>query len=532
MPREANAIDFWRGFALVSIFINHIPGIWYERLTHRNLSISDSAELFVFLAGWSLGLLVGSSEAAEEHRRVLVFRLGGRALQIYAAQILISSLALAMLAAAAYLLDNPLILEWHNAAAFFQDPAHRADRPRAAHASARLLRHPAAVRRADAGGACCCAHRPVRPAAARAALARALFRRRSRCRSRRRPGRCAGQWFFNPFTWQAIFVLGFALSRDEGLGAVVRRNIRLIRLCRRCRSWWSAPSLVLFNWFPDPTKLPEPQAAVPQRQELPDADAPDAVSGAGGGVLGGLPSYCAGVPWLPEFLSILGRNSLNVFCVGSLLSLAGQIVRFLYSGSLAVDTIVVIVGIGLLVADGMDVGMERATSSQLIVGTRAALVAAVRRCCAHGAWAQCAQHAATPEPPAVAKECGEAGVSDTPLPNSASALQQRKKIKILAIGASSAAVLRHGRDGNAAAARADPGAHHQGPRRRDHQPRLFRRAGRGCRRAPQDRGGAQSSRHRALAGRHQRCLRPGARRERSSFRSATRCAGSRRTTSM
>ena len=58
MPRKANAVDFWRGFALVSIFINHIPGIWYERLTHRNVSISDSAELFVFLAGWSLGLLV------------------------------------------------------------------------------------------------------------------------------------------------------------------------------------------------------------------------------------------------------------------------------------------------------------------------------------------------------------------------------------------------------------------------------------------------------------------------------------------
>jgi hypothetical protein len=45
---------------------------------------------------------------------------------------------------------------------------------------------------------------------------------------------------------------------------------------------------------------------------------------------------------------MLGRNSLQVFCVGSLLSLSGQIIRFLYSGSLAVDTIVVIVGIGLL----------------------------------------------------------------------------------------------------------------------------------------------------------------------------------------
>jgi hypothetical protein len=52
--------------------------------------------------------------------------------------------------------------------------------------------------------------------------------------------------------------------------------------------------------------------------------------------------------WLAEGFSTLGRNSLNVFCVGSLLSLSGQIVRYLYSGSLTVDTIVVAVGIGIL----------------------------------------------------------------------------------------------------------------------------------------------------------------------------------------
>jgi hypothetical protein len=60
------------------------------------------------------------------------------------------------------------------------------------------------------------------------------------------------------------------------------------------------------------------------------------------------PAIAHAVPWLAEPLSQLGRNSLNVFCVGSLLSLSGQIVRFLYSGSLAVDTIVVVVGVGLL----------------------------------------------------------------------------------------------------------------------------------------------------------------------------------------
>jgi hypothetical protein len=29
MAREPNAVDFWRGFALITIFIDHIPGLFY-----------------------------------------------------------------------------------------------------------------------------------------------------------------------------------------------------------------------------------------------------------------------------------------------------------------------------------------------------------------------------------------------------------------------------------------------------------------------------------------------------------------------
>ena len=54
MHRPPNPIDFWRGLALVFIFINHIPGIFYSHFTHAQYSISDSADLFVFLAGWAL----------------------------------------------------------------------------------------------------------------------------------------------------------------------------------------------------------------------------------------------------------------------------------------------------------------------------------------------------------------------------------------------------------------------------------------------------------------------------------------------
>ena len=100
MPRPVNAVDFWRGFALVSIFINHIPGMFYDRLTHKNLSASDSAELFVFLAGWSLRHVVGKPEDPTPLHH-LIFRLGGRALTLYAAHMMIVMLAIAMLATTA-----------------------------------------------------------------------------------------------------------------------------------------------------------------------------------------------------------------------------------------------------------------------------------------------------------------------------------------------------------------------------------------------------------------------------------------------
>ena len=79
MLRQANAVDFWRGFALATIFINHIPGIFYSRFTHAKLSFSDSAEIFVFLAGWALRYTTRSREGQTAY---LALRLGGRAIEL------------------------------------------------------------------------------------------------------------------------------------------------------------------------------------------------------------------------------------------------------------------------------------------------------------------------------------------------------------------------------------------------------------------------------------------------------------------
>ncbi len=52
-------IDFLRGVALLTIFIDHVPGNFLGTLTLRNFGFSDAAELFVLLSGFSAMIAYG-----------------------------------------------------------------------------------------------------------------------------------------------------------------------------------------------------------------------------------------------------------------------------------------------------------------------------------------------------------------------------------------------------------------------------------------------------------------------------------------
>ena len=54
-------VDFFRGLALWWIFTDHIPGNWVNQFSLRNFAICDSAEVFVLLAGYGAGLAYGRS---------------------------------------------------------------------------------------------------------------------------------------------------------------------------------------------------------------------------------------------------------------------------------------------------------------------------------------------------------------------------------------------------------------------------------------------------------------------------------------
>ena len=345
MPRPINAVDFWRGFALVTIFINHIPGIFYERLTYKNLSLSDSAELFVFLAGWSLRHVVGKPEDPTPTHQ-LIFRLGGRALTLYAAHMMIVMLAIAMLAASARLFENSLLLEWNNAEAVFNDPVDT-------HIGLALLSHqlgyfdilPLYVVLMLFAPLIAVVHRQTPHLLVPISLAIYFSALVFNIGVPTWP--TEGQWFFNPLCWQVVFVLGFAMSRERGPGGWVRTHISRLRPIALPITVAGA-LVVWFHWWPDPTRVPEPKLlfiagktfVTPIR--LIQFLALIAVFSAL------YPFIARAVPRLVEYLSMWGRNSLQVFCAGSVLSLTGQILRFYYRGGFFVDTALVLTGILLL----------------------------------------------------------------------------------------------------------------------------------------------------------------------------------------
>ena len=340
--RGPNEIDFWRGFALLTIFIDHVPGLFYENYTMRHFGISDAAELFVFLAGWSMRLLMNSRKEPMSLPSAIM-RLETRALTIFFAQLIITQMALALTAAGSIVLDNPLFLEWNNAAAAFEDPLET-------QVGIVLLSHqmgffdilPLYVVIIAGAPLCVISDRIWKwlPLVLSVALYAAILVTGVNLPT----WPVEGRWYFNPFAWQLIFVLGYMLADAKGPAAALRRHksgLRWLGLAGVA----AGVAVGVTDFSPDPLMVPEPKLFFMFDKTF--------VTPARVFHLLALVALFNGLydhieRWirpLAGFLSMLGRNSLYVFCVGSLVALASQFGRFVMGGSILVDSLVLLMGI-------------------------------------------------------------------------------------------------------------------------------------------------------------------------------------------
>jgi hypothetical protein len=344
--REPNAIDFWRGFALITIFINHVPGNVFERFTYSKYSLSDAAELFVFLAGWAIALATRGRDGLDPPGRVLL-RLASRTLEVYRAQLVITAIALAMIAAAAIHFENPLFLEWHNAAPAFADPIQTT-------IGWVLLTHQLGYFNILPLYVVLLALSPMFVLLSRTsrlgalALSVTVYLAALVFEINLPTWPVEGTWFFNPFAWQLLLALGF-LSCEW-----TRDSERFRRWAARLMPLGLVGVVIgaivaAFDLKPDPFLVPEPRLLfIFDKSNLSPGRLLHFITL----VLGFQSVYlliAPYIPWAVRQFSALGRNSLAVFSMGSILSLAGQLLRFEWGGGFIVDALILGSGLACLI---------------------------------------------------------------------------------------------------------------------------------------------------------------------------------------
>jgi len=118
--QRAVSVDMWRGFVLCTIFINHMPGNVFEAITFRNIGLSDSAEAFVFMSGVAMALAYGRKFNAGRERDVSLVLLK-RAVKLYGVHLLLSLAGIAIFAAGAIAWHAPELMSMHGRDLFVKD---------------------------------------------------------------------------------------------------------------------------------------------------------------------------------------------------------------------------------------------------------------------------------------------------------------------------------------------------------------------------------------------------------------------------
>jgi hypothetical protein len=115
-------VDFFRGVALLFIFVDHIPGNSLAWFTLHNFGFADAAEIFVALAGYA-AFLAYTRTFDQYGARAGVVRVARRVRDLYVAHLILLCVCVGGLALAARAFQNPVYFEHVNLTPFNHDAA-------------------------------------------------------------------------------------------------------------------------------------------------------------------------------------------------------------------------------------------------------------------------------------------------------------------------------------------------------------------------------------------------------------------------
>lgn len=328
-------IDVFRGLALVMILVDHMPGNPYTDVTYGNIGFSDAAEGFFVLSGIAAGLAYSGRFRPEARAQnglwAAVAPMWKRSWTLYLVHLMLTLWAIVIFAGGAQVFNDPDLLTKHNLPVVFTKTAeaifgivtfgHQIGYVNILPVySVLLLAAPVAILLA--------LWRPAILLVLSVALwfAAGTFD----ITLHNFPGR--GVWFFNPFSWQLIFVIGLII------GIKMRRQERLVPIDRGLfivalgwlilvALWRTIPAFgAIMNhgmWMLDQTFLPK----LFFEQKKADLSLPRLTHVlAVLYVLSCLPvvSRLSAASWA-EPIRLLGRHGLLVFGLTVVLALLGQV---------------------------------------------------------------------------------------------------------------------------------------------------------------------------------------------------------------
>lgn len=335
-------LDVFRGLALMTIFINHVPGNAFERFTSRNFGFSDAAEAFVLMSGIAVGLAYSRGFRTGD-AGLAVLRVWRRAGTLYVTHIVTSVIAIAIIAWGILYLDAIEIVKRVNFTRLL-------DRPLSAMIGLPTLGHQIGYFNILPLYFVLLLISPVyiliglRNRWAMVGCAALIWLVAAHFRINLPNFPNPGGWFFNPFSWQLIYVVGIA----GGLAAADGRKF----VSFRPALFWGASAFLLFSlvWM----KLR--MGGLPGSSILPYY-----ISGFDKTFLSmprflhavALAYVATNIAGMGAFLSrrafapiaLMGQNGLAVFATGSVLAIAFQVLRTSYETSVLEDGALLLSGI-------------------------------------------------------------------------------------------------------------------------------------------------------------------------------------------
>ena len=343
-------LDLFRGIALWLIFLDHIPSNIVGWVTIRNYGFSDATEIFVFISGYTAAFVYGRA-MRERGPVVASARILRRAWQIYVAHMFLFIIYLAEIAYLSTAFDNPLYREEMGIFDFLNHPDVTL-------IQALLLKFkPVNMDVLPLYIVLLIGFPPILWLLLRqptlALTASAVLYALTWQFGWSIPAYPSGDWVFNPFAWQLLFVFGAwcALGGAERLAPISRSPI----VVALAAAFILFAFLVAMTWY-----LPAFGAYMPNRlaQLIYPIDKTnlDVLRFAHFLALAILTVRFVPVDWpalkswvlRPAILS--GQHSLEIFCLGVFLAFAGHFIFVDISDRVAIQVLVSALGIAMMIA--------------------------------------------------------------------------------------------------------------------------------------------------------------------------------------